>query len=612
MQRRWWSAAVAIVPAIALAATGLSPLAHASAGGAKEPGIAQNAGKRPGAALGVPFCKFQGKRYAGSSGAEMYCHGPRAIVKPGPDTRRAGVPQGPGAGPNVDAARVSEDVSEAGVPAQGQSETSIAAAGPYVVEAWNDATTFVSNCPSAMSKEEGTGLGFSANGGKSFTDLGGLPNRNCRKYLYSGDPSVAAYRVGGRTYFYISSLYLPVNGLGPTKVAFDACKVVGSGSSATLSCGQPVVSASSSQCQLFRVHKKLRVGFCSFLDKDFIAVDPARGRLYTTISDFLLNGSLGPKVTMSACDLGNRSGGTGPAGGTPAAPVCKHGTALHKVSKHLEVGRPYFTVARQDRRGCDNEGSMPAVDPATGTAYVGYEYNSDTALGLSFTPGCQGPATPIQNVLTKEPLRCLRLTTTSPCAGPAARTSVPVITMAADFIPGYSRFPGNDFPRLAVSDRFGTVSMVWNDARFHPFGDILLQSFRAKSLRPVQAKPVRLDRPHNAGLSFLPAVRSATRSGVLDVTWFSRSSVSTSLTNVDGALGVSPMATSTPPNVRITDVASDWDHNSSFIDPNFGDYTDNAVSVTGRWPYVGSTLYVAWSDGRLGIPQPFAAPVPVG
>jgi hypothetical protein len=609
VQRRWWVAAVAVAPAIALAATGLSPLAHASAGGAKVPGIARSAGTRTGAALGVPFCKIQGKRYAGSSGAQMYCHGPRAVVKPGPDARRAGVPQGPGAGPNVDAARVSEDVSEAGVPAQGQSETSIAAAGQYVVEAWNDATLFFSNCPSTMSKEEGTGLGFSANGGKSFTDLGGLPNRNCRKYLYSGDPSVAAYRVGGRTYFYISSLYLPVTGNGPTKVAFDACQVVGSGKSATLSCGQPVVSASSTQCQVSVVHKKLRVGFCSFLDKDFIAVDPARGRLYTTISDFQITGSEGPTVTMSVCDLGNSSGGTGPAGGAPAAPVCEHGTALHKVAKHLEVGKPYFTVARQDRRGCDNEGSMPAVDPVTGTAYVGYEFNSDTAIGAIFA--CQGSATPIQNVLTREPLRCLRLAATSPCAGPAARISVPVITMAADTIPGYNRFPGNDFPRLAVSHRFGTVSMVWNDARFHPMGDILLQSFRATSLRPVQAKPVRLDRPHDAGLSFLPAVRSATRSGVLDVTWFSRSSVTTSLTNVLGALGVSPVTRSTPPNVRITDVASDWDHNSSLIVPNFGDYTDNAVVVTGQPPYVGSTLFVAWSDGRLGVPQPFSARVPV-
>jgi hypothetical protein len=43
--------------------------------------------------------------------------------------------------------------------------------------------------------------------------------------------------------------------------------------------------------------------------------------------------------------------------------------------------------------------------------------------------------------------------------------------------------------------------MVWNDARFHRFGDILLQSFSESSLKPVQAKPVTLDQPHNGALS---------------------------------------------------------------------------------------------------------------
>jgi hypothetical protein len=38
---------------------------------------------------------------------------------------------------------------------------------------------------------------------------------------------------------------------------------------------------------------------------------------------------------------------------------------------------------------------------------------------------------------------------------------------------------------------------------------------------------------------------------------------------------------------------------SSDIIPNFGDYTDNFA--------VGSHDYVAWSDGRLGVPQPFMA-----
>src|SRR5207302_6803696 len=79
---------------------------------------------------------------------------------------------------NVDAASLAEDVNPAGARAYGQSEVSIAASGPNVVEAWNDATGFFSPCPSPMNKEELTGAGFSTNGGNSFTDIGGLPNSN--------------------------------------------------------------------------------------------------------------------------------------------------------------------------------------------------------------------------------------------------------------------------------------------------------------------------------------------------------------------------------------------------------------------------------------------------
>jgi len=250
------------------------------------------------------------------------------------------------------------------------------------------------------------------------------------------------------------------------------------------------------------------------------------------------------------------------------------------------------------------------VDPATGNLYVGYEFNSFTNL-IGYAP-CQTLAKATADVITKTPPRCLTLTTRSPCRRPTARISVPIVTLEATFIPGYNRYPGNSFPRLAVSDHYHTISMVWNDARKHPFGDILMQSFGLNGLRPVQAKPVVIDQPHNAGLAFLPAVRGASADGKLDVSWYSRNSVSTSNTSVEAAVGVNPLTTGTPPNVPITDVASNWDNNSSFITPNFGDYTDNAVSVTGTFPYVGTRLYVAWSDGRAGIPQPFEAHLPAG
>src|SRR3989442_3750009 len=113
--------------------------------------------------------------------------------------------------PNVNAASLAEDISPSGSRAYGQSETSIAASGRYVVEAWNDVTGFISLCPSPMFKEELTGVGFSNDGGATFTDLGGLPNNDCANHRLFGDPSVEVLHApNGTTYFYIGSLYLPV------------------------------------------------------------------------------------------------------------------------------------------------------------------------------------------------------------------------------------------------------------------------------------------------------------------------------------------------------------------------------------------------------------------
>ena len=95
------------------------------------------------------------------------------------------------------------------------------------------------------------------------------------------------------------------------------------------------------------------------------------------------------------------------------------------------------------------------------------------------------------------------------------------------------------------------------------------------------------------GLHFLPALRNASATGKLAVTWYDRASANTAVTTVKGALGIDPRLTSTPSaNTLVTTVPTDWNSVSSDIDPNFGDYTDNYIA-NGR-------LYVAWSDGRLG------------
>jgi hypothetical protein len=511
----------------------------------------------------------------------MFCKGPQSNGPASPSrTSVSSSSSNPSFGSNVDAATPQEDVTPSGVQIHGQSETSVAAAGPYVVEAWNDGTGFFAPCGSPQNKEELTGFGFSTDGGKTFTDLGGLPNSNCATSRYEGDPSVEAYTVGGSTYFYIGSIFIPFN-VPENALAVTACKVVGSGSTATLTCGQPIVAAISSDCETITFPDGSTFTFCSFLDKDFLSLDPARGRLYLSYTEFGVTANFGGEVELAACDLSN-----------PVSPTCHNGSN-GSITGAGAPATPYFVVAPGDPNFCENEGAYPAVDTKTGDVYVAYEHNWFSGLF-----NCGGETT--QDVMNYVPFSCLTLTPTSPCAGPTATKAINITSLEAAFIPGYNRFPMNDFPRVAVSGAAGTVSMVWNDARQHGTGDIFLQSFNLGSLTAVQSQPVRINsRSDTGGWLFLPAVRNADGNGNLSVSFYSRSSANTALTNVYTSLKVNPRTTSTPTrsDTQITTGSSDWNSVSSIITPNFGDYIDNY--------FVGTTLYVAWSDGRLGFPQPF-------
>lgn len=527
---------------------------------------------------GHPVCAANGKKIELSQGGQMFCNGPQSTGPASPSrtsTSTSSSSSNPSFGSNVDAATLQEDVTPSGVQVHGQSEVSVASAGPYVVEAWNDGTGFFAPCGSPQNKEELTGFGFSTDGGKTFTDLGGLPNANCNTSLYEGDPSVEAYTVGGSTYFYISSIFIPFT-VPENAMAIAACKVTGSGTTATLVCSQPIVAAISSDCQVFSGFT-----FCSFLDKEFLSIDPVRGRLYMSYTEFGPSTGFSGVVELAMCDLSS-----------PASPTCHNG-GDGSITGAGSPATPYFVVAPGDPNFCENEGAYPAVDRATGAVYVGYEHDWYTGLF-----NCGNETT--QDVMNYVPFLCLTLTATSPCAGPAAIQAINIDSLEAAFIPGYNRFPASDFPRLAVSDPAGTVSMVWNDTRQHGTGDIFLQSFNLGSLSLVQSAPVRINsRTDTGGWTFLPAVRNADGNGNLDVSFYSRSSANTALTNVKASLSVNPRTTITPTrsDTTITTGPSDWLSVSSIIVPNFGDYTDNY--------FVGTTLYVAWSDGRLGFPNPF-------
>ncbi|HEY6412307.1 MAG TPA: hypothetical protein VIX42_01385 [Edaphobacter sp.] len=547
--------------------------------------VTANAQMKAAMGNGTPFCKNlynpslnpTGKIHA-SQGAQMYCFGSqlafagnrsRILASPSLSASTSKIQ-------NVDAADPSEDISPNGTQAYGQSETSIAAADQYVVEAWNDSTGFFAPCPSPKSKEELTGFGFSNNKGATFTDLGGLPNANCATSLYEGDASVETWEFQGQRYFYISSLFATAT--GGLEIAVTACQVIGSGASATLECGQPTVVATAPNGP----------GGFSSLDKDFATIDPLRGRLYISysdFSDFTTSGS----IALAACDLTNN----------PLQPVCSNGATNGPI---------YLVVAPPDPNFCENEGAYPAVDVKTGDVYVAYEHNwpSVFAFGACATD-------PAKEVVTRIPHSCLTLPGPSTCHGSFSSTAQLITSMSAAFIPGYSRFPMNDFPRIAVSPAHGTVSIVWNDARYKPSGDILLQSWSVGHAfpNPVQSKPVVVDNAKTAGKGwqFLPATRNTDDDGNLYISWYGRSTPTTAITNLYEAVGVNPLTTTTPSNIKITNVASDWSAVSSDINPNFGDYTDNYVGAVGSTgvPFTGEVDYAAWSDGRLGDPQPFEA-----
>jgi hypothetical protein len=79
------------------------------------------------------------------------------------------------------------------------------------------------------------------------------------------------------------------------------------------------------------------------------------------------------------------------------------------------------------------------------------------------------------------------------------------------------------------------------------------------------------------------------------------------LTDVWAALKVDPRAVDTPANLKVTTEPTEWNAVASDIVPHFGDYTHNYVIATANAPYTGQSLIVSWSDGRMGLPQPFAA-----
>jgi hypothetical protein len=110
----------------------------------------------------------------------------------------------------------------------------------------------------------------------------------------------------------------------------------------------------------------------------------------------------------------------------------------------------------------------------------------------------------------------------------------------------------------------------------------------------------------------LPALRNADADGDLSISFYGRASANTDVTDVFAATDVSPTTTSSPAsNVLVTTEPSAWTFVSADGVPNFGDYTDNYFQAQPAAPYTTQQLFVAWTDGRIGDPQPFTANAPI-
>jgi hypothetical protein len=464
-------------------------------------------------------------------------------------------------GTNVDAADPQEDL------ASGQSETAIdASASGRVMVAWNDISALASFQGNGL-QASFTGVGYSADGGQSFTDLVGLANPNPDQQ-WNGDPAVVS--IDGGAHFIVGSLFFPsLVGCSDGKPAQLTVAVEVLTPTATgVTMGKPVVASKSGNvCQLGANKPPPNI---ALLDKDFLAWDPSSRTLAVSFTRFFLSGN---HTGSGQIDLAR-------------AHVPVNATQLKSSDFHTAVVWP-------EEQTAENEGAYPALAPG-GNAYVAWERNWISNLFASGdphvyehiafvpadanTPAAGGKNDPV--VVTKGQGNA------TPVGG--------VKSLDSTSIAGYSRGIGNDFPRIAWNRTNNRVVVAWNDASLHPLGDIWLRSYSSTLSNPSAIARVNDD--SDFALHFMPAV-SVRSNGRICTSWYDRRLFGPDSAHTDYFGDCRPSVGSSRTDFRITTGATDWANTSSLINPNFGDYTDNAS--------VGTTTYYTWSDGRIGVPQPF-------
>jgi len=509
------------------------------------------------AALGQGFGQYLPPNHINphglSQGAQGWWFGPalppNAPLPPGTHAVTPGV--------NVDADNPNLDI------APGQSETAIAASKNLVMEAWNDASTFFI-FPSTDPQASGTGVGFSSDGAQSFTDLLGLPNTNPNQ-KWAGEPGVVA--LDGGQFFIVSSIYasvFPYNCIeGPAENTIAVSVASVTGNSSVQFTPPIVVATGGNACS--------PGGQTAYLDKDFMSYDPQTRTLAVTYSRFTFSGYgtgqpevVTATVPSSPPDLSSGDF-SAPVVIWPEEAVYENEGVYPALAYNSTTGKDDIYVA-WERNWYTNQ--------TDGNPYV-YLQAAMVPVGAS-GPTIGGPSSPI--VVTLGQLDAVN-------GGVKSLDLVPVT--------GFNG-TSNDFPRIAWNSTQSLVVIVWNDASHHPLGDIFM---RAYTPRFARAGPIETVNDDTTGaLHMFPAV-CVESGGSIVTSWYDRRNFTPGSASTDyyGEVRATPGVNGT--DFKITTEPSNWLDDSSMMTPNFGDYTDNSCD--------SNTPFYTWSDGRLGIPQPF-------
>lgn len=492
-----------------------------------------------------------------SPGAQLWADGPPQGSGEGP----SGTTRNPTFGSNVDANDPTKDL------AAGQSETAIAASGNLLLAAWNDASGFMAK-NSLTPAGSLTGVGFSSDGGATFTDLIGLPNDNVNQAWF-GDPTVVAIDA---THFVVGSLYFPAFHAprfcqGRLQIAVSVATVSGG----SVSFSNPIAAVDGGPvCD--------RGTF--FPDKPFLAYDASTRTIALSYTFF----GFEPGVHCGNGEIHVVRGHV-PADVTQLS----EGNFSDDIVVAPEEGvHPDCNIT-----GFSDivflQGSYPTVTDS-GDVVVAYERNWISNLFNGF-PYIYIKAASIPAGATHP------TATVTVSKGEANATATGgVRSMDATQIVGYTRFIGNDFPRIAFKASTDRVLVVWNAASLHPLGDIFIKSLKTDLSNNDNATVSRVNDDDSWALHFLPAVSVA--DGDICTSWYDRRAHGASSSVTDYYGECRPQGGEDRPDFAISTGSTDWNGTGSFIDPNFGDYTDNASS--------GGTTYYLWTDGRIGVPQPFA------